>query len=69
LRGSLHHIITLTGQALAKEATPKELIAAAYAGCFSMALSFMLEQAGYTPERIQTAARVFHVPSPRPWPA
>src|SRR5918999_6138258 len=38
---------------------PEELIAAAHAGCFSMALSFMLEQAGYTPERIQTAARVF----------
>jgi lipoyl-dependent peroxiredoxin len=37
---------------------PEELIAAAHAGCFSMALSFMLEQAGYTPERIQTAARV-----------
>jgi lipoyl-dependent peroxiredoxin len=38
---------------------PEELIAAAHAGCFSMALSFMLEQAGYTPERIQTSARVF----------
>jgi osmotically inducible protein OsmC len=38
---------------------PEELIAAAHAGCFSMALSFMLEQAGYTPERIQTAAKVF----------
>jgi osmotically inducible protein OsmC len=38
---------------------PEELIAAAHAGCFSMALSFMLEQAGYTPERVQTAARVF----------
>jgi lipoyl-dependent peroxiredoxin len=38
---------------------PEELIAAAHAGCFPMALSFMLEQAGYTPERIQTAARVF----------
>lgn len=37
----------------------EELIAAAHAGCFSMALSFMLEQAGYTPERIQTTARVF----------
>jgi lipoyl-dependent peroxiredoxin len=37
---------------------PEELIAAAHAGCFSMALPFMLEQAGYTPERIQTAAMV-----------
>jgi lipoyl-dependent peroxiredoxin len=38
---------------------PEELIAAAHAGCFSMALSFMLEQAGYTPERVHTAAKVF----------
>jgi lipoyl-dependent peroxiredoxin len=41
------------------DTNPEELIAAAHAGCFSMALSFMLEQAGYTPERIQTSARVF----------
>lgn len=37
---------------------PEELIAAAHAGCFSMALSFMLEQEGYTPERVHTAAKV-----------
>src|ERR687893_1275728 len=37
---------------------PEELIGAAHAGCFSMALSFMLEQAGYTPERVHTTARV-----------
>lgn len=37
---------------------PEELIGAAHAGCFSMALSFILEQAGYTPERVQTAAKV-----------
>jgi osmotically inducible protein OsmC len=37
---------------------PEELIGAAHAGCFSMALSFMLEQAGFTPRRVQTSAKV-----------
>lgn len=37
---------------------PEELIGAAHAGCFSMALSMILEQAGYIPERIHTTARV-----------
>jgi osmotically inducible protein OsmC len=37
---------------------PEELIGAAHAGCFSMALSGVLEAAGYTPERIHTIARV-----------
>lgn len=37
---------------------PEELIGAAHAGCFSMALSFMLEQAGFMPQSVQTAAKV-----------
>ncbi len=37
---------------------PEELIGAAHAGCFSMALSMILEKAGYVPERIHTTARV-----------
>ena len=37
---------------------PEELIGAAHAGCFSMALSLVLEQAGFKPERIDTTARV-----------
>jgi lipoyl-dependent peroxiredoxin len=37
---------------------PEELIAAAHAGCFSMALSGQLGQAGLTPERIETTASV-----------
>ena len=37
---------------------PEELIAAAHAGCFSMALSMLLGKAGHTPERIQTSAKV-----------
>ena len=37
---------------------PEELIAAAHAGCFSMALSGQLGQAGIKPERIATTATV-----------
>jgi lipoyl-dependent peroxiredoxin len=37
---------------------PEELIGAALAGCFSMALSGDLTRAGYTPTRIQTEALV-----------
>lgn len=41
-----------------KGTNPEELIAAAHAGCFSMALSMMLGEAGSPPERIQTEAAV-----------
>ena len=37
---------------------PEELIGAAHAGCFSMALSGELGRAGHTPESIETEARV-----------
>jgi lipoyl-dependent peroxiredoxin len=37
---------------------PEELIAAAHAGCFSMALSGQLAQAGLTADSIQTTASV-----------
>ncbi|MCQ4322827.1 OsmC family protein [Stutzerimonas stutzeri] len=37
---------------------PEELIGAAHAGCFSMALSMLLGQAGLTAERISTTAEV-----------
>jgi osmotically inducible protein OsmC len=37
---------------------PEELIAAAHAGCFSMAFSAELGKAGLTPEFIQTTATV-----------
>jgi osmotically inducible protein OsmC len=37
---------------------PEELIAAALAGCFSMALSLALEQAGAQPKSVQTSADV-----------
>src|SRR5688572_33488244 len=35
---------------------PEELVAAAHAACFSMALSGELNQAGYRPESIETKA-------------
>ncbi len=35
---------------------PEELIAAAHAGCFTMALSAALEQAGFTADTLSTAA-------------
>lgn len=38
--------------------TPEELIAAAHASCFSMALGAQLGEAGLTPERIETHAAV-----------
>ena len=37
---------------------PEELIAAAHAGCFSMALSNGLAKAGHTPTRVHTVASV-----------
>jgi osmotically inducible protein OsmC len=37
---------------------PEELIAAAHAGCFSMALSAILGKAGFTPTSIDTSAAV-----------
>jgi len=42
----------------AQGTNPEELIAAAHAGCFSMALSADLAGAGFTPQRVETTARV-----------
>jgi osmotically inducible protein OsmC len=40
----------------AKGTNPEELIAAAHAGCFSMALSLFLNNAGLKPQQINTQA-------------
>jgi osmotically inducible protein OsmC len=37
---------------------PEELIGAAHAGCFSMAFSLMLGEAGFKPDRIETHAEI-----------
>jgi osmotically inducible protein OsmC len=42
--------------------SPEELIAAAHASCFSMALSGGLAKAGHAPERLETSATVTFVP-------
>ena len=41
-----------------KGTNPEELLAAAHAGCFSMALAFALTGAGFTPTRLATSAAV-----------
>lgn len=42
----------------AQGTNPDELIAASHAGCFSMALSLMLGENGFTPDSINTSAEV-----------
>lgn len=41
-----------------KGTNPEELLGAAHAGCFSMALSLGLVKAGFAPQRINTTATV-----------
>jgi lipoyl-dependent peroxiredoxin len=41
-----------------KGTNPEELLAAAHAGCFTMALAFRLQRAGYTPTKLNTEAVV-----------
>jgi osmotically inducible protein OsmC len=41
-----------------KGTNPEELIAAAHAGCFTMALAFQLERAGHSPTELTTEAAV-----------
>jgi osmotically inducible protein OsmC len=42
--------------------SPEELIAAAHAACFAMALAHALAEAGNPPERLETSATVTFVP-------
>jgi osmotically inducible protein OsmC len=41
-----------------KGTNPEELIGAAHAGCFAMALAFALQGAGFTPTRLAVSAAV-----------
>jgi len=41
-----------------KGTNPEELIAAAHAGCFTMALAFQLQSGGFTPTELSTEAAV-----------
>jgi osmotically inducible protein OsmC len=51
-----------TEEASGGKTSPEELIAAAHAACFSMALSHGLAQAGTAPEQLRTSAAVTFVP-------
>jgi len=50
------------GEAKSKQTNPEELIAAAHASCFSMALSGELTKAGSPPDTITTKAKVHFGP-------
>lgn len=41
-----------------KGTNPEELVGAAHAGCFTMQLSFLLGEAGFTPTNLDTGAKV-----------
>jgi lipoyl-dependent peroxiredoxin len=41
-----------------EQTNPEELIAAAHAGCYSMALSGLLTEEGFEPDAIETVATV-----------
>jgi len=41
-----------------KGTNPEELVAAAHAGCFTMAVAFLLQRAGHTPTELTTQAAV-----------
>ena len=45
-------------EGVARMTTPEELLAAAHASCFSMALSHALAQGGHPPKRLETTAVV-----------
>ena len=47
---------------------PEELIAAAHAGCFTMALAFGLQAGGYTPTELTTEAAVTLEPEGQGFP-
>ena len=51
-----------------KGTNPEELLAAAHAGCFSMALSAVMTKAGSPPDTIQTRAEVTMEPGMDPGP-
>ena len=54
-------------EAIPTATTPEELLAAAYAGCFTMMLAERLEAAGFHPMSLRTEARVQLVRPSRYW--
>jgi osmotically inducible protein OsmC len=51
-----------------KGTNPEELLAAAHAGCFSMALAAVLGKSGFTPDKIETRAEAMMEPGMDPGP-
>jgi osmotically inducible protein OsmC len=51
----------------AKGTNPEELIAAAHAGCFTMALAFRLSAAGHAPTKLETRADLTMTQEPSGW--
>ena len=51
-----------------KGTNPEELLAAAHAGCFTMALSAVLGKAGFTADKLQTRAEATMEPGMDPGP-
>src|SRR5260370_22173873 len=51
-----------------KGTNPEELVAAAHAGCFTMALAFGLQAAGFTPTELSTEAAVTLEPEGQGFP-
>lgn len=47
--------------------SPEELIAAAHAGCFTMALASILAKEGHPPARLETSATVWVEPQAGDW--
>lgn len=56
LKGSKYSFNSRFGEG--KSTNPDELLAAAHAGCFAMALSNILGNAGYTPDSLDVTATV-----------
>jgi osmotically inducible protein OsmC len=50
-----------------KGTNPEELLGAAHAGCYSMALAHQLSQAGFTVDRIDTVAKVHFDQNEQGW--
>ena len=64
LKNTPYSFVTRFKNEEGKEGTnPEELIAAAHAGCFSMALAFELSGAGFVPTEIKTEATVVIEPA------
>ena len=54
-----YNVLTLTSEAQGAGTNPEELIAAAHAGCFSMAFANGLAKAGFEATSVRTTAKAY----------